>query len=255
MFETSVFKPQAAAAHGRISLLTVSVAFHSLAVVGVVVASVATVRFPKEAPRETSILSPIPVVSIPMPKGTPDATTTPVKPQPQPAQPVTRVATAPPTDVAPSTVPNTTPQLASTDAPATSTSGTGEPGNGPYGQRGVANGSDIGIDIGQTQVSEAPVPDVIYRPGADVKPAVVIQRVDPLYPRVAIAARMSGTVVIHCVIDKSGNIREPQVMSSTFTAFNQPAIDAVQQWRFSPGTMRGKPVDTYFELTVRFSMR
>jgi protein TonB len=104
-------------------------------------------------------------------------------------------------------------------------------------------------------VNDAPVPDVIYRPGADVKPAVVIQRVDPLYPRLAIAARMSGTVVIHCVIDKSGNIREPQVMSSTFTAFNQPAIDAVQQWRFSPGTMRGKPVDTYFELTVRFSMR
>jgi len=253
MFETAVFKPQAAAAHGRIRLLTVSVAFHSVAVVGIVVASVATVRFPQDAPRESSILNPIPVVSIPMPKGTPNATPVPVKPQPHPAQPVTRQATAPSTDVAPSIVPSTQPQVASSDSALTSTSG--DIGSGPAGPRGVENGSDVGVDVGQTPVSAAPVPDVIYHAGADVKPAVVIQRVDPLYPRVAIASRMSGVVVIHCIIDKSGGIRDPQVMSSTFTPFNQPAVDAVRQWRFSPGTMRGQPVDTYFDLTVRFTMR
>jgi hypothetical protein len=28
----------------------------------------------------------------------------------------------------------------------------------------------------------------------------------------------------------------------------------VQQWQFAPGTLRGKPVDTIFDLTVTFTI-
>jgi TonB family protein len=60
---------------------------------------------------------------------------------------------------------------------------------------------------------------------------------------------------LQCVIDKSGRIRDVHVVNSTFSAFEQPAIDAVQQWLFAPGTLKGEPVDTIFELTVKFLVK
>jgi protein TonB len=66
---------------------------------------------------------------------------------------------------------------------------------------------------------------------------------------------MSGTVRLHCVIDRNGRPREAEVVSSTFNVFDQPALDALQRWTFAPGTLRGQPVDTYFELTIRFTLR
>jgi hypothetical protein len=45
------------------------------------------------------------------------------------------------------------------------------------------------------------------------------------------------------------------VATSSFGAFEQPAIDAVRQWVFAPGTLNGQAVDTIFELTVRFQVK
>jgi periplasmic protein TonB len=82
----------------------------------------------------------------------------------------------------------------------------------------------------------------------------VIHRVDPAYPATMIRARMGGWVVLQCIIDKSGHIRDVSVVRSSFGAFEQPAIDAVQKWLFTPGTLRGQPVDVIFELTVKFEV-
>jgi len=88
-----------------------------------------------------------------------------------------------------------------------------------------------------------------------VKAATVIRRVEPLYPRLPLQAHMNGSVVLQCVIDKTGHIRDVRVLTSTFGAFEQPAIDAVQQWLFAPGALNGQAVDTIFELTVRFQIK
>ena len=71
----------------------------------------------------------------------------------------------------------------------------------------------------------------------------------------ALVGHISGSVVVECVIDKSGHIRDVHVAHSTFGAFEQPAVDAVQQWLFTPGTLNGQPVDTIFQLTVQFVVR
>jgi len=68
-------------------------------------------------------------------------------------------------------------------------------------------------------------------------------------------SRMSGSVTVECIIDKTGHIRDVRVVKSSFTAFDQPAVDAVQKWVFAPGTLHGQPVDTIFQLTVVFQVR
>ena len=248
MFETSVIRVRVAAAPRRIGLLTASIAFHSLVIVGAVVMTLSSVSFPKKAPAEMDLFRPVPPVSLPPALGTPR----PPAPRPPAAQqqaprttPTLTAVTAPP--VVPDTI---TPAAASTSTPSdasasSSTPGTGE---GPIGDpNGVAGG--IGTDPGAVAGTGE-----ILHPGGDVKPAIVLQRVSPAYPQVAVKAHMNGTVVIECIIGRDGTCRDPRVLTSTFTAFNQSALDAVQRWRFAPGTLNGRVVDTYFDLTVVFKL-
>lgn len=35
----------------------------------------------------------------------------------------------------------------------------------------------------------------------------------------------------------------------------EAAVDAVQQWKYQPATLNGKPVAVYFNLTVNFQLQ
>jgi protein TonB len=126
---------------------------------------------------------------------------------------------------------------------------------GPATTIGSLIGPDIGV--GPASPSSAIAPDAAgpLPIGNGVKSPVVIRRVEPIYPPLAIRAHVSGSVVLECVIDKSGRIRDVRVESSSFGAFEQPAIDAVRQWLFAPGRLNGQPVDTIFQLTVKFQVK
>lgn len=246
MFETSVVRVRAAAAPRRFGLLSASIAFHSLVVVGAVVMTVSSVDFPRKAPNEMEIFRPLVQLSIPPALGVPHAAPRPAAAQPQPApRPVPAAAITAPT-VVPDTV---TPAASATGDPSATV--------GATGSGDATIGSPIGVPggIGDADTGSGPATGEVLMPGGAVKSAVVLQRVDPVYPRVAIASRMNGTVVVRCIIGKDGTCRDAEIVTSTFAAFNQPAIDAVTQWRFAPGTYRGQLVDTYFELTIKFALK
>jgi TonB family protein len=154
-------------------------------------------------------------------------------------------------NMAPNTIPeHTEPAAAATstgDANATSSTGSDQPQGVPWG---VPHG--VGFDGPQTTATVAPEPDVPLRVIGEVRAPVVIRRVQPVYPKLAITARMNGTVIVECIIDKNGRVREAHVLSSTSSLFNQSALDAVQQWQFAPGSLHGQAIDTIFDLTVTF---
>ena len=248
MFETSVVR--ARVAERRFSLLSVSVVAHSLVIVAVLAASIASVSFPKAPPHEYTLFF---QQAAPPPPPAAPRQVTPQPPQAHPAAgstPVIPHLATIPLDVTPSRIPLTIPSV----QPPSGNPGTAI-SNGPAngGTSNVGDANSVGSDdsVGDT----TPVPDTVFHPGAEVKPAVVIYRVEPAYPRAALVARMPGTVVLKCIIDKSGNVRDAEVVTSSFAAFNQPALDALQHWRFAPGSFRGKAVDTWFELTIRFQAR
>ena len=76
----------------------------------------------------------------------------------------------------------------------------------------------------------------------------------PLYPPPAIRIHMNGFVVVECIIDRTGAVRDAKVVQSSSKLFEQSALDAVQRWQFSPGTLHGQPLDTIFDLTVKFEI-
>jgi TonB family protein len=90
------------------------------------------------------------------------------------------------------------------------------------------------------------------RPGSGVIAPQVIQRVEPVYPDAARAARISGAVVVEAMIDTSGNVVDTKVLKPLPYGLDQAALDAVKQWRFAPATKDGVPVPVVFTLTFNF---
>lgn len=236
MFETAVVHAHVRASH--FSLLSFSLAIHSAVIFAVIAASVASTRLPAQAPNQMSY--PLPTVALPPALGTP---------APPKAAASRRTPKAVEAAMAPATIPTTI-------APVEAQPSTAGPSDGTATVRtpGLPTGTPGGIltDGQPTGVPDASGPLLV---GNGVESPVVLHRVDPIYPPFAVRSRMNGVVVLECIIDKGGHVRDVRVARSTFAAFEQPAIDAVQKWLFAPGTLTGQPVDTIFELTVRFEVR
>lgn len=249
MFETSVVRARAVAAPHRYRLLTLSFAFHAIAIVAVITATLASTRLPDEAPRQMSTPFLMPVIALPPALGTPHAA-----PRQQPKARAT--APAPPRgDVAPAVLPDKTttgeqpPAAVPDSGGALSSAGTSTDGGGGGG---APNGVIGGVGSVPATVT---TPSAPLRIDGDVKAPVLVRKVMPEYPRVAMMSRMNGWVIVECVIDRTGHIRDARVLKSSFAAFEQPALEAVQQWVFTPGSLHGEPVDVIFDLTVSFQLR
>lgn len=80
-----------------------------------------------------------------------------------------------------------------------------------------------------------------------------VRRVEPLYPRIAIAARISGTVELEGVIGVDGRIRELTVKKG-HPILAPAAVEAVRQWIFRPSTLNGDPVEVIAPISVTFRL-
>ena len=250
MFETSVVQARAKAAARHPLLFSLSIGAHAAVVVGVVTMSVAGVTLPDHAPHQLRIPF---IASLPPLQGNGGEQ----KKAPAAAPPqVQKRPAAPAAVVAPSVVPTQVPQVATTQATSTdigpigtgtSTSDTGTPGQ-PWGNNDIGVGTDGPPSTVTTPAAK------IYTVGTDVKAPKVIHRVDPQYPELGRRMRLNGFVILECIIDDTGHIRDAHILRSSHAVFEQPALDAIRQWQFAPGTMNGVPVNVQFDLTVTFNI-
>ncbi len=255
MFETSLVQARVAGSRRRAGLLTISIAAHTTVIVGSVAVGLASVNFPAMAPDEYRTAPSFAVMAIPPPLGNPNGG---ARPQPQPQAP--QPQPPPPNQItAPPVVPDEiTPANAgpSVGAGETNDSGGDGPGLVP-GPVGVPWGdpNSIANDLNVPVAVETPrVEDRIYQ-AHEVTAPVILRRVEPRFPTAMQRAGMSATVVVRCVIDKQGNVRDAQVLVSSLPPFNAAVVSAVEQWRFKPATLSGRPVDSYLELRVRFESK
>lgn len=88
--------------------------------------------------------------------------------------------------------------------------------------------------------------------GGAIKPPTKIKDVPPIYPAIAKSARVSGTVVIEATIGPDGKVIDTRVVKSV-PLLDQAALDAVQQWEYSPPLQNGVPVPVVMTITVNFT--
>src|SRR5213075_2149177 len=170
MFETSVGQARVAPQR-RYGWLSVSLLVHSLVVIAVIAAGLSSTSLPKSPPREFQIF--FRPAAIPQPPPAPHVATAQPAQQHAAAATVPHAATAPATLVTPLVIPNTIPnvQASANDSNLTN-------GNPSSNSDTNVIGDLNSVDIGPSSSSTTAVPDTVFHPGAEVKPAVVIQRVD-----------------------------------------------------------------------------
>jgi outer membrane biosynthesis protein TonB len=61
-------------------------------------------------------------------------------------------------------------------------------------------------------------------------------------PHIAMAAHVTGTVVVSFLIDKDGNVRYPNVISGPHL-LQKPILDAVRKYKYNPYILNGKAVE------------
>jgi protein TonB len=171
----------------------------------------------------------------------------PPKPQPQQPQQTARPLTDVPNNPfqAPRTIPTTTYIPDAPEQPVITnsdwTSVIADPNNNPL--RG-----NMGRPIVR-QVVNAPL-----HISTLVEEGLLLDKRMPVYPAIAKAAGISGTVTLAAVISKTGTIENLRVISGPMM-LQQAARDAVQAWRYRPYLLDGQPVEVETTVSVIFTLQ
>ena len=86
---------------------------------------------------------------------------------------------------------------------------------------------------------------------SDLVNARAIRTAPAIYPGIAKARRISGTVVVRITVGKDGKVTNPKFISGP-AIFEDAAFDAVKQWVFKPATLNGQPIEQDTEIRVNF---
>ncbi len=124
--------------------------------------------------------------------------------------------------------------------------GAGLPGSGPS----FPGGTGDRVVVPEPPHAEPPRVRTIQVSGG-VMAAMLVNRVEPQYPRMAIAAHISGVVHLRAIITKEGTVRELEVVDGN-PLLARAALLAVQAWRYRPTRLNGEPVEVETYVTVNF---
>lgn len=98
-----------------------------------------------------------------------------------------------------------------------------------------------------------PTPPQKVRVSSGVAQGMLVHQVKPQYPRLAIQARVQGTVVLQAVIGKDGTVRDLRLVSG-HPLLAPAAIEAVKQWRYRPYLLNNEPVEVDTQINVNFTL-
>ncbi len=102
------------------------------------------------------------------------------------------------------------------------------------------------------RAAAGPVP---VRVGGNIRPPTKTKDVHPVYPVSMREAGREGQVPLEAIIGRDGTVLSVRVATAqVHPDFAQAAIDAVQQWLFTPTMLNGKPVEVVMTVTVDFEL-
>jgi protein TonB len=93
----------------------------------------------------------------------------------------------------------------------------------------------------------------MIREGGEVIAAKCLRQTKPVYPPMAILARVQGTVVLQAIIGRDGTVQDLKVVSGPALLI-RAAMEAVKTWRYQPTLLNGEPVDVLTEISVNFTL-
>ena len=90
--------------------------------------------------------------------------------------------------------------------------------------------------------------------GPEIKSAILISSVPPVYPTMAKTQRVAGAVTIDALIDFTGHVSSMTVVSGP-ALLQEAAKDALRRWKYEPAQLHGKPVPMHMTVTIQFKLQ
>ncbi len=222
----------------KLALLPLVVGVHVIVLMIFAISSIWHITYIEEPPIKVTLFTAPP----PPPAAKPKSVQEEARPQPQ-------------ANVAPTNVPEFRPDVS--QASVGEVEGAVEGGFDWGWESGYGAGAD-GVPGGIPEGVPVPKPpeDEPVRIGVTVQGElpVAIYKVDPEYPEIAKRARIEGIVVLEAIINKDGTVGNIKVLRSLNPLLDQAAVNAVKKWKYIPGKVGGKPVNSYLTVTVRFKL-
>jgi len=94
-----------------------------------------------------------------------------------------------------------------------------------------------------------------YRPGSGIEPPRLLREVKADYTEEARQRNVTGEVLLEIVVRRDGSVGDVRILQGLGGGLNDRAVQAVRQWRFTPGRRQGAPVDVIVEVAVEFRLR
>lgn len=93
------------------------------------------------------------------------------------------------------------------------------------------------------------------RVGGNVRRAMLVRHVSPVYPPGAAGEGVEGTVLLEAVIDKEGKpIGLKAINSMVDPRLIDAALEAVKQWRYKPVLLNGRAIEIVTTVSVAFQL-
>lgn len=91
----------------------------------------------------------------------------------------------------------------------------------------------------------------------DVVKPVIVSRVNPGYPPVAVAKKVEGTVLVSVLVSETGQVAEVKILRGAggSTGLNEAAVSAVKKWKFQPAVKDGKRVKVWVTYPIVFKIQ
>lgn len=176
---------------------------------------------------------------------------TPAPPAPRPARPTKQTAFLDAALIAPSRIPTGVRAPIDTLPPEANIPGLSNFGNPRNGVLGLP---DLGITTPPPALPPHPARSTDrIRVSAGVAAGQLIVPIRPVYPVIAMEARVQGTVVVDAVIAKDGRIASLHILSGP-SLLVRAAIDAIQHARYKPWTLNGEPVEVETTIRIVFTL-
>jgi TonB family protein len=94
----------------------------------------------------------------------------------------------------------------------------------------------------------------VYRVGSGTTAPALIKKLEPAYTEEARAEKISGTALLYVVIEPNGTASHIKLLKGLGFGLDEQAVDAINQWRFKPGTRNGVPVPVEATIEVNFRL-
>jgi protein TonB len=89
--------------------------------------------------------------------------------------------------------------------------------------------------------------------GGSIREPRRVSAVPPVYPDLAVTARMQGTVVVEATINERGRVVNVNLVQGA-PLLTDAALEAVKKWVYTPTLVNGVPTSVIMTVTVHFRL-